>query len=60
MDKQSAPISFVLGWYHTLRRKYTAMVTNPESLCVVSFDEFFKKSIQQEQIDLILRFGDEE
>ena len=41
-------------------KEVLGMVTNQESLCAVSFDESFNKIIQQEQIDLILRFWDEE
>ena len=36
------------------------MVTKPESVCVVSFDESLNKILQHEQMDLILQFWDEE
>ena len=56
--KCSYLICFGLAPY--FEKKVLDMVTKPESLCVVSFDESFNKIIQQEQIDLILRFWDEE
>ena len=56
--KCSYLIRFGLAPY--FEKEVLDMVTKPERLCVVSFDESFNKIIQQEQMDLILRFWDEE
>ena len=56
--KCSYLIRFGLAPY--FEKEVLDMVTKPENLCVVSFDESFNNIIQQEQMDLILRSWDEE
>ena len=53
-NKGLLPHSF---WVAPYFDKVLDLITKPLSLCVVSFDESFNKIIQQEQMDLILRFG---